>query len=171
MKTIQNVASSLFIVAVAILSAVSILGIWDFFNKDVITKSFETLGLLSIVSIVIIVAGRFVGGGEDPNTIVIPNPIFQTIRKVTLGVLIISAVLLTFLGICTIWDIISDKEILYKSLSSLGILAFSSFVIVITCLEREDSPLLKRNGKSSAGTIVGIIFLIYILFIMMGIFR
>ena len=170
MKTIQNSASGLFIVAVGILSAISILGIWDFFSKDVIAKSFQTLGLLAVVAIVVIIAGRFVGVGSDPNLIIAPNPIFKTIRRATLGILIVSAVLLAFLGVCAIWDIITDKEALYKSLSSLGILAFSAFIIVITCLEREDSPLLKRGGRTSAGMIFSIILFAYLIFVLVGAF-
>jgi len=170
MKSIQNAASSLFIVAVAVLSLISILGVWDFFNKDVIVKSFQTLGLLAVVAIVVMVAGRFVGRGPESGvSVALPHPIFKTIRVITLGILIVSAVLLAFLGICSIWDIITEKEILYKSLSSLGILAFSAFVIVMTCLEREDSPLLKRNGKTSSGGIIGIILLAYVLFVIFGI--
>lgn len=170
MKSIQNIASSLFIGAVAVLSVISILGVWDFFSKDVIAKSFETLGLLAVVAVVVIVAGRFVGG-DNTGIVEMPHPIFKSLRRVTLGILIVSAVLLAFLGICSIWDIITDKQILYKSLSSLGILAFSSFVIVMTCLEREDSPLLKRNGRTSAGPILALIFLVYILFMIFRIFR
>ncbi len=171
MKSIQNVASGFFITAVAVLSIISILGIWDFFSKDVISKSFQTLGLLAVIAVVVVIAGRFVGSGADTNIIIAPNPIFATLRRATLGVLIISAVLLAFLGVFTIWDVIADKQILYKSLSSLGILAFSAFVIVMACLEREDSPLLKRNGRSSAGPILGVIFLFYIIFVIFGTFR
>ncbi|MEI6345701.1 MAG: hypothetical protein WCO79_00470 [bacterium] len=164
MKTIQNVASGIFIGAVSILSLISILGVWDIFNKDVISKSFATLGILAAVAVVVMVAGKFVGGGEAvdpsvPNVPALPNPAFRIIRIATLGALIVSAVLLAFLGVCSIWEIITDKAILYKSLSSLAIIAFSSFVIVLSCLEREDSPLLKRGGRLSPGLILVLIII------------
>ncbi len=168
MKNIQNSAALLFIAAVVILSVVSVLGIWDFFSKDVIAKSFQTLGLLSIVAMVVIVAGRFVGGPADPTVITVPDPIFTTIRRVTVNVLIVASVLLAFLGVCAIWEVISDREIVYKSLSSLGILAFSAFIIVMTSLEREDSPILKRAGKSSAKGVLGTILIVYLIFVLLG---
>lgn len=165
MKAIHNVASGFFICAVAVLSAISILGVWDFFSKDVITKSFETLGLLALFSVVAIVAGRFVDDKADAMAMpALPNPIFKTIRQATLGVLIISAVLLALVGIMAIWDVITDKAVLSKVLSSLAILAFSAFVIVVTCLEREDSPILKDKNKVSAGGVIGIAVLAWIVY-------
>ncbi len=164
MKTIQNAASGFFILAVAVLSLISILGIWDFFSKDVILKSFQTLGLLAVISIVVIVAGRFIGNSANETIIEVPNPIFNIIRRATLGILIVAAVLLAFLGICAIWEVITDKEVLYKSLSSLAILAFSAFIIVITCMEREKSAELKGDIKGGSGA-RGILSLIAVVFV------
>lgn len=165
MKSIHNVASAFFIGAVAVLSVISVLGVWEIFGSDVILKSFQTLGLLAFIAVVIIIAGRFL---EQKNTEQMvpftPNPIFKSIRQVTLGVLIVSASLLALLGILAIWDVITDKEVLFRALSSLGILAFSSFVIVITCLEREDSPLLKKGAKISGWTIFLIVILAWMMF-------
>jgi hypothetical protein len=167
MKSIHNAASAFFIGAVAVLSVISILGVWDFFSNDVIWKSFLTLGLLAVIAVVIIVAGRFI---ENKDAVVavpqVPNPIFKSIRQITLGVLIISATLLALVGVMVIWDVITDSEVLFKSLSSLGILAFSSFVIVVTCLdlEREDNPLLKNHGKKSGWIILLVIVLAWMFF-------
>lgn len=176
MKTIQNIASGIFIGAVSVLSLISILGVWDIFNKDVISKSFATLGILAVVAVVVMVAGRFVGGGEaaDPTVPIVPtapNPTFRIVRIATLGALIVSAVLLAFLGVCSVWDIITDKAILYKSLSSLTIIAFSSFVIVLTCLERENSPLLKRAGRMHPGGVIAVIIIFMVLSMFMNLFR
>ncbi|MEK7645198.1 MAG: hypothetical protein AAB391_02680 [Patescibacteria group bacterium] len=173
MKTIQNIASGIFIGAVSVLSLISILGVWDVFNKEVISKSFATLGILAVVAVVVMVAGRFVGGGEavdplNPPVPAVPNPTFRIVRIATLGALIVSAVLLAFLGVCSIWEIITDKAILYKSLSSLAVIAFSSFVIVLTCLERENSPLLKRGGRLSPGVII--LCVILFMWMMMAMF-
>ena len=169
MKKIENFAAFVFIIAVGVLSIIAMLGVWDFFSKDVISKSFETLGLLAFVAIVVMVAGRFIEGRSQQETniviSVIPNPAFKIIRQITLTILIISVSLLAILGVLAIWEVIKDKDVLFKSLSSVGIIAFGAFIITVTSLEREGNNFLNQKGKSfSAGTIVLIIFLVYLLF-------
>jgi|SRR3989344_3534823 len=172
MTKIQDIAAFLFITAVAVLSLISVLGVWNLFDKDVITKSFSTLGLLALVAVIVMVAGRFVGGhssqGSDGvTTVATPNPMFPVIRKITLTILIITASLLALLGVMAIWELIKDKEVLYKSLGTLGIFAFGAFVMTLTCLEREGK--LQRGGKGiSIGAIAGIIFIAWILFAWLG---
>ncbi len=146
MKSIQRIASITFIISIAILSGISILGVWDFFNTDVIWKSFETLGILSVVAIVVVAASSFIDKSTDQNdTSVIQKPVFTAIRNITLGVLILSAVLLAFLGILSVWDVITDHTIVSRSFSSLAILTFSSMIIVMTSLEREGNRLWKHQ--------------------------
>jgi len=158
---VQNIASGLFIFCVFVLTVVSILGVWDIFSSDVITKSFETLGLLAFVSVVVIVASRFVGDPVAAAEAPMPNPGFRATRNVTLTTLIVSSVLLAFLGVLAIWDVITSTDILHKSLSSLGIVAFSSFIVVIICLEREQIPFWKKHSKgiSGGGVVVAIILI------------
>ena len=161
---IQNSAAGFFIVAVVILSFVAILGVWDFFSSDVITKSFETLGLLAMVALVVMVASKFVGDPTDPTTIVVANPLFRAMRNITLGTLIVSSAFLALLGVMAIWDVITDHQVLAKSLSSLAILAFASLVIVITCLDREGSEFWEKRGKEiSGGAIFVAIILVWIM--------
>ncbi len=162
MKTvIQNTASGLFITCIFILTIVSIMGVWKIFSEDVIMKSFQTLGLLAFVAIVVIVASKFVG---DSSTVAMPSPGFRAIRNSTLATLIGSSSLLALLGVLSIWDVITDKDILNKSLSSLAIIAFSSLIVVMVCLEREQNPLLKKRGKEmSLGVGIAVFFLIWIL--------
>jgi len=171
MKKIQDSAGYGFIVCVAVLTVVSILGVWKVFDADVITKSFQTIGLLAGVAVIIMIAGRFVDShksaqvasgmpmapGITPQTHDVT--LFTTIRHSTITVLITSVVFLAFFGILAIWEVISG-EIINKSLSSIGIVAFSSFIIIITCMDREDHPLLRQNGKPVSG---GMIVLIIIL--------
>jgi len=166
MKTIQNLSASFFIIAVTVLSVISILGVWDIFNEDVISKSFQTLGLLALVAIIIMAAGRFIEGRSDTVATAIPDspsPIWRTIRRITLAILIASVSLLALLGVLAIWEVIQDKDVLYKSLSSLGILAFGAFIIVMTCLDRE-GKLNKQRKNMSTGSIIGLLILAYILF-------
>lgn len=161
---VQNVAAGLFIACVTVLSAISIMGVWKIFSSDVITKSFETLGLLAFVAVVVIVASKFVG---DPSVVAepIPRPGYRAMRNITLATLIGSSSLLALLGVLSIWDVITDKDILNKSLSSLAIIAFSSFIIVLICLEREQNPFWKkRGGQVSGGAVVVAIIFIWLMF-------
>ena len=167
MKKLQNSAAGFFIVSVITLTAISILGVWKIFNEDVITKSFQTLGLLAAVSIIIMIAGRFMDGGKvavmDANGLPVPeevNPVFDRIRHTTIVLLIISVALLALLGVMSIWQIIGGPA-LNKSLTSIGIIAFSSFIIIMTCLERVNHPLMHK--KLSGGMIALGIFGFWIL--------
>lgn len=87
MKKIENAAAFLFIIAVAVLSVISVLGVWDFFAHDVITKSFETLGLLAVVAVVVMIAGKYIEGRSQTAEVMptLPNPAFKSIRQVTLS--------------------------------------------------------------------------------------
>ena len=61
MKKIQDVAVIVFLSALGVLSVISILGVWDFFGKDVITKSFETIGFLAVISVIVMISAHFFG--------------------------------------------------------------------------------------------------------------
>lgn len=161
---IQNAAAGVFIACVVVLTAISVFGVWDIFSGDVIMKSFETLGLLALVAIVVIVASNFVGDPGAANVVAVPNPGFRIMRNVTLTTLIASSTFLALLGVMSIWELISDQKVLGKSLSSLAIVAFASLIIVLLCLEREKSPLWeKRSAEISGGAIIAAIVFIYIM--------
>ncbi len=136
MKALQNYAAIFFIIAVSVLSLVSIFGIWDIFSGDVVWKSFETLGLLAIVASVIIKAGAVMKNGDSDS---LPNPLFVSIRKISLTTLIVSASLLALLGVLSIWDVITDKDALYKSLGTLAVIAFGAAIVKVVCDEMDDS--------------------------------
>ncbi len=141
-QKLQDVAAISFIIAVFILTTVSVLGIWDFFDRDVITKSFQTIGLLAFVSVMILVSGRFVDQKlEIGHT---SNPFFNSVRHITVAVLIISGSMLALLGVLAIWDVIADKDVLYKSVGSLAAISFSSLVVIATAKEME--------GKKESGS-------------------
>lgn len=158
MKKIQNGAAYIFIISLVVLAVISICGVWKIFDSDVITKSIQTLGLLSVVSIIVITAGRFIDSHEElavsangvAESVPFSNPVFTSIRQATLAVLIVSISLLALLGVLAIWDVLSG-ETLSKSLSSISIIAFNSLIIVVTCLEREKHKLMKQ--KMSGGVI------------------
>ena len=169
MKAIQDLASFLLIVTVAVLTAVCFLGVWDFFSDDVIWKSFETVGVLAVFSLVIIAAGRFWSTETSVVTPATPNPLFSSIRTLVLGILILAAAALALLGVMAIWEVIADKDVLYKSIGSLAVLSFGAFIIVVACMEREKDPLLQQQGASAGGVVVALIFL-YLIFAFGGLF-
>lgn len=150
MKKVANIAAGFFIFAVMILGTISVLGVWEYFGRDVIWKSFQSVGLLAIVALVIIAAERAIDAKKDRVAFgamqggVVSAPVgvatsatgFRLTRRITLAFLIISAVFLALVGILSIWDVISG-EIVNKSISSLAIIAFSCLTIVIVCLDRE----------------------------------
>ncbi len=80
----------------------------------------------------------------------------------TLTILVVSTSVLAVFGVLAIWDVITDKDILYKSLSSVGIIAFSSLIIVMTSLEREGNRLMNK-GESSMPTSTGTVAMFIIL--------
>ena len=169
MKAVQDFVAFLFILAVSILSAISVLGVWKFLENDVIYKSFQTLGLLAVVALVVIAAGRFVetrAGGTLP---VMTNPAFPALRKTTLSVLILCAALLALVGVLAIWDVIADKDMLYKVLGSLAIIVFGAFIIVMTCLERENKNV---TGQQGGGSSLGVVFFFLIVgYFVLALFR
>ena len=165
MQKIQDWASGVFIFVAGLLAMVSLLGIWSVFDKDVIIKSFETFGVLAVIAIVILVASRFIENkSAQTEEVKVVNPIFQSIRKITVGFLIAAVSFLAFLGVMSIWEVIQDKEILNKSLASVALLAFSAFVVVMVCLEREGSEFTKKREREiSVGGIIIFIVLLWIL--------
>lgn len=131
MRKLQNTAAVFFICAVFILTLVSVFGVWDVFGGDVVWKSFQTLGLLSLVALIIIKAGKVMD--DKAGAVTAPLEIFSSLRKIAFAILIVSASLLALLGVMSIWDVIADKDVLYKSLGSLAIIAFSAGIVKVTC--------------------------------------
>jgi len=171
MKKLQNISAFVFIACVVILTVVSILGVWKILEEDVITKSIQTVSLLALVTIVIIITGKFfdshnqsVASGDMVGATAVSaleiNPAFTSIRYITLTTLIISLVILALLGVLSIWDVLSGQT-LSKSLSSMTIIAFSSIIIIMTCLQREQHKLMQK--KISGWAIFGMVIIGWIL--------
>jgi hypothetical protein len=167
MRALQNGAGILFISCLAILSVIAILGVWDFFTQDVIWKSFQTLGICALVAAVVMIAGRFMDASPDLS----PGAsgmiqMFKAIRYLTLSTLIAAVSLLALVGVLAIWDVITNTDVVYKSLSSIAIIAFSSYIAVAVCLERENHVLWqRRSSEFSVGGLIalGILFWIAVL--------
>ncbi len=169
MKKVADIAAYLFILSVIILSVVSILGVWEFFQDDVISKSFQSIGLLAVVAVIVMTADHFLDrqvvapdAGLAPAVAVGGSKAaFRGLRVVTVSILILAVALLALFGILAIWEVVAGK-VLHQSLSSIAIAAFSSLVIVVTCLEREGNNMLRRR-QASGGMIFFTIILVWIL--------
>ncbi len=164
MKNLSNITAVVFIISVVFLTGVSVLGVWELFDSSILGKSYATIGLLCLVTLVVMVAEQFISKNHSEEMVVpgdnhIISPaatlhFFSVFRVITLAIVIASAAILGLLGVLAIWEVLSGS-ILYKSLSSIAIIGFSSLVIVLVCLGREDRSFLKRNvGASSLGLII-----------------
>lgn len=141
------------------------MGVWDVFSGDVITKSFETVGLLAVVAFIVLMASNYLGESSVVGQPSLPKPAFQAIRNSTLVVLIVSSVFLALVGVMAIWKMITDATILAKSIGSLSIVAFSSLVVVLVCLEREQSELWKKRSRELTGGAVLVSILLWIVLV------
>lgn len=166
MKKISNFIAYFFILAVSVFTLISIGGVWELFGGDVIDKSLQSMALLAAISIVAIIADHMLD--KKPEVLAVPTesqPVeqvstFTSIRSVSVLVLIVSAVLLAFMGLLAIWEVF-EKNILHKSLTSIGIIVFSCVVIALTCLERENNPILKRKLGIGWGGIIFFLIIFY----------
>ena len=160
MRSIKDIASLLFLACLGVLTTIAVLGVWEVFAHDVIAKSFQTLGVIAFVSVIVIIASKFMD--SSPSTMPSPMTVtFRGIRSLTLSLLILSASLLALIGILSIWDVIANADVLHKSLSSIAVVAFSSYIAVAVCLERENHALWqRRSAEVSIGGVValGILF-------------
>jgi len=169
MKKIADIAAYLFILSVIVLSTVAIFGVWEFFTRDVIYKSFLSIGLLAITAVIVLVADHFIdrqkttiqegeGGEFQEIASVLPNQVFRSLRIGTLSILIISVSILALLGILAIWEVMSGT-VLHKSSGSIAIIAFASLIITIVSLDRENNPFFNKRKKfSKVGIIILLIF-------------
>ncbi len=54
----------------------------------------------------------------------------MSIKQIAVYVLITAVVILTFVSVLSIWDVFT-KEVLGKSLSTIGVIAFGAFIVVL----------------------------------------
>jgi hypothetical protein len=62
---------------------------------------------------------------------------FKKIQNWAVGVLIVSVVLMTFVAILSIWDVFA-KDTFWKSISTIGVIAFSSLIVLIAAKSVEE---------------------------------
>jgi hypothetical protein len=54
----------------------------------------------------------------------------KIIQNIAVTIFILSVVFMTFLAILSVWDVL-QKDVLGKSLSTIGIMAFASLVVIV----------------------------------------
>ncbi len=149
---IQNITAGIFTVCIAVLTLLCIFSIWQIVSSDILVKSLETIGIVAVAALIVMISAKAIdshkAGDQVPliNNTEVGVAVFRAVRKFTVTVLIVAVSFAALLGIMAIWDAV-PHDVLYKSLSSMAIIAFSSGVIIVVCLEREGSDLLR--GKSS----------------------
>ncbi len=55
---------------------------------------------------------------------------FKTIQNVAAGLFIFFVAVLTLIAVLAVWDVFS-KDVMSKSLTTIGILAFASLVVIV----------------------------------------
>ncbi|PIQ92086.1 MAG: hypothetical protein COV70_01440 [Parcubacteria group bacterium CG11_big_fil_rev_8_21_14_0_20_39_22] len=176
MEKIQNSIAYLFIGCVAILAVISVFGVWNLLDDDVISKSFKTIGLIAFASIIIAVAGnasekhKLAKEGSDapeaPGAMqsqiseAVPHKAFAGIRQTTTVFLVVCVSILALLGALSIWEVMGG-EILERSFSSMIILSFAAFIIVLTCLTREKIGIFSEKKHSSPAILVFIVLIVW----------
>lgn len=69
----------------------------------------------------------------------------RTIQNVAIGIFIVSVAILTLVAVLAIWDFF-EKDVLYKSLSTIGVISFASLIIIVATRAIE-----KHQNKDSQG--------------------
>lgn len=70
----------------------------------------------------------------------------KQIQNAAIGIFIVSVAVLTLVAVLAIWDVFS-KDTLYKSLSTIGVLAFSSLVVIVAT-----RAIDKHNSNDAGGS-------------------
>ena len=70
----------------------------------------------------------------------------KNVKSVAIGILITAVSVLTLIAILSIWDVLS-KDVLWKSISTIGIIAFGALIVVIAAqaLENKNTSHVNNN--------------------------
>lgn len=172
-RKLVDIVAVVFIVCTGLLTVLSLLSIWKFVSSDVLMKSMATVGIIAFASVITLLASRSMGKTDVPEAPQSSELVafFSILRSITSIVLIISVVILTLVGVLAIWDVISDKTFLSRVISSMLVLAFSSFITIFACADREGKTVFGHmkdaNSKPMSGGAIGL-FLIVGLWLLWG---
>lgn len=71
------------------------------------------------------------------------------LKRVAVSVLTVSVSLLTLTGVLSIWDVLGE-DVLWKSISTIGILSFASLIILLASSALEDKGDKKHQVVKSS---------------------
>ena len=167
MNKLFSIASLMFMGSAALLSLVSILGIWGILDDSAVEKAFETIAFLGVVAIVMLVPGRFIDHNKisahsDEKFDARMKTHFADIRHASLIMLMTAGGWLGLIGVFSIWDML-ERDVLFRSISSIAVLGFLTFITVIMCHERENTS--HRSKEMVTGISMGIMLLLGALFL------
>lgn len=140
MTKIANYATYFFILTTLALTVVSIGGIWGALNEDVVWKSFESIGLIAIASVVVLVVEAFSDkkavSQEEASEYMEALHVFSFLHRISVTLIIVSLVVCVSLGLLSIWEIM-DTDGLYKAVSSIATIGFYALITLGVCISRE----------------------------------
>lgn len=169
MKKFIDFVAYFFIAVVAVLSAVAMMGIWEMVDDDVIEKSFVTIALLTVVTVIVLVTEQFFDQPDDSEKVAQRGSVavFRGIRKLALVVLLAAVSILALIGVLSIWEVLSE-DIGERSIATIALLAFSALLIVLTCLHREGKLSFYRAKRFSP---VAMIITFVVILVLLGAVR
>lgn len=56
---IKDVAVSIFMASVGLLTFIALMAIWDIFDGEVVYKSFTTIGIIGFAAVVVVIAANY----------------------------------------------------------------------------------------------------------------
>lgn len=180
MRKTKDFVSHFFILSTVFLTFISIYAIWSNNARDLFVKSFESVLLMLFVSLVILVASKYMHSDEelaalqnDEQGEINSIETFKIIRKGTVSMLIGFTTILGFIGMMSIWDLFKDKTILQKSLASVSSLIFSSIVIIVVCILRSNKESFGERMKNATPgdigkSILAVFFILWFFSLMSG---
>lgn len=170
-RKLVDIVAIVFMVCTGLLTVLSLLSIWKFVSSDVLMKSMATVGIVAFASVITMVASRSMGGAdtsEAPQSAEL-TAFFSILRSITSAVLIVSVVMLTLIGVLAIWDVISDKTFLSRVISSMLVLAFSSFITIFACADREGKTIFGKTKELESKSMSGGSMLVLLLIVAYGV--
>lgn len=140
MTKIANYATYFFILTTLVLTLVSVAGIWGALNEDVIAKSFASVGLIAIASVVVLIVEAFSDKKavtkEEAADYMEAMQIFSFLHRISVTLIIVSLAVCVFLGLLSIWEIMNEAGF-SKSISSIATIGFYALITLGVCINRE----------------------------------
>ncbi len=148
MKKIANISAVVLMFFVVLMTIVSAFSIWAGIDDKILSKSIQTIILLSGVTLILTAVDNYKNKDNNKKEeYIIQNAqwaeLFRAIRMVTVSVLFAALIALAFIGVLAIW--IELGPALEKVISTIAVVAFSAMVTSVVCYEREGKLTNNQN--------------------------